>query len=373
MAPQTMSSVLQSWQPNPGDRSLRASLVAGAVSLILVALLTAGLAAASLFANVDHVTSIYLIPVLVGAIRGGVLPAVVAAMAGVGTAAFFFYPPIFDFRVQSTVHIIDLALFIFVAVVTGRLATNVRRARLREQADMLREALIGSVSHELRTPLASIIGSASVLAQSPPVAQDARLAPLATGLREEAERLDEHIQNLLDASRISSEGIRQRAEWIDPGDVVNAAVERKRRLLAGHKLAVVVGEDLPLIHVDATLVDKALGQLIENAVKYSPPAGPIEVRAEQAGRSIRITVRDEGAGLTAQEQERIWDRFYRGPRHSDKVPGSGLGLWIAQALVEACGGRVTASSPGIDRGATFSLELPIQPYSEPANGGAYDE
>lgn len=368
-----MLSVLQGWQPEPDDRSLRASIISIGLSLVLVALLTAVLAAATLLADVEHVTSIYLIPVLVAAIRGGVMPAVVAALAGVGSAAFFFYPPIFDFRVQSTVQIVDLVLFVFVAVVTGRLATNLRRARLREQADQLREALIGSVSHELRTPLASIIGFASVLAQSPQIAGDARLSPLAQGLREEAERLDEHIQNLLDASRISSEGIRQHPEWIDPGDIVNAAVERKRRLLSSHPLNIIVAGDLPLIHVDATLIDKALGQLIENAVKYSPPTAPIEVRAEQVGRSIKMTVKDEGEGLTAQERERIWERFYRSPRHSDKVPGSGLGLWIARALVVACGGQVEASSPGVERGATFSIELPIQPYIEPARTGEYDE
>jgi K+-sensing histidine kinase KdpD len=344
-----------------------------AIALVLVALLTAGLAAASMFAHVEHVSSIYLIPVLVAAIRGGVAPAVVAAVAGIGAAAFFFYPPLFDFRVQNTVQIVDLVLFVFVAVVTGRLATHVRQAKLREQADTLREALIGSVSHELRTPLASIVGSASVLAQSPQIAGDARLAPLAAGLREEAERLNEHIQNLLDATRISSEGIRPHPEWIDPGDIVNTAVERKRRLLADHPLTVGVADDLPLIQVDATLIEKALSQLIENAAKYSPPGAPIEVAARPAGRAVEFTVRDHGAGLTAQEQARIWDRFYRSPRHSDAVAGSGLGLWIARALVVACGGEVQAMSEGAGRGATFLLRMPVQHYPESAHMGADDE
>ncbi|MGH6740947.1 MAG: sensor histidine kinase, partial [Bradyrhizobium sp.] len=325
------------------------------------------------FAQVEHVTSIYLIPVLFAAIRGGVGPAVVAALASLASATFFFYPPLFQFHVESTVHIVDLVLFIIVAAVIGRLGANARRAKLREQADMLREALIGSVSHELRTPLASIIGSASVIAQAPQVANDSRLAPLAQGLREEADRLDEHIQNLLDATRISSDGVAPRPEWIDPGDVVNAAVDRKRRLLEGHPLQIDMADDLPLIHVDATLVDKALGQLIENAIKYSPPDGPIEITAKQVGRSIRIAVRDQGAGLTAIEHERIWERFYRSPRHSDKVAGSGLGLWIARALVVACGGRLESSSPGLDRGTTFELDLPVQPYLETTRAEMLDD
>jgi K+-sensing histidine kinase KdpD len=368
-----MLSALQQWWSKCVAHPLDESIVALGLSLALVALITVGLAVASMFASVEHVTSIYLIPVLVAAIRGGVAPAVGVALVGVGAAAFFLYPPLFDFRVASTVQIVDLLLFIFVAVVTGRLATSARQAKLREQADTLREALIGSVSHELRTPLASILGSASVLAQAPKIAEDARLSPLAQGLREEAERLNEHIQNLLDATRISSQGVQPRTEWIDPGDVVNAAVERKRRLLAAHPLKVTVADDLPLIDIDATLLDKALGQLIENAVKYSPPAAPIEIKATQAGRSIAITVRDEGAGLTAEERERIWERFYRSPRHSENVSGSGLGLWIARALVVGCGGRIEAHSAGAGRGTTFVLDLPIRQYPGSAPMGALDE
>lgn len=356
-----------------GGSSFHAPFATVGISLLLVGLLTAGLAALSFVADVEHVTSIYLIPVLVAATRGGVLPAVIAALAGIGAAAFFFYPPIFDFRVQSTVQIVDLVLFIFVAVVTGQLAANVRRAKMREEADALREALIGSVSHELRTPLASIIGSASVLAQTPLVAGDEQISRLVKGLREEADRLNEHIGNLLDATRISSEGIRPHPEWIDPGDVVNAAVERKRRLLDGHRVNVVIAEDLPLIRADATLIERALGQVIENAAKYSPPTSLVEIKAQQIDQSVTITVQDEGSGLTPDEQKRIWERFYRGERQRDVIAGSGLGLWIARALVNACDGQIDAFSAGLGRGTTISLRLPIEHYDRPAGMGGLDE
>src|SRR5262245_40951804 len=161
----------------PGATAHAAPAAIG-VSLLLVVVLTACLAAASWVVDVEHVTIIYLIPVLVAAIRGGVVPAVISALAGIAAAAFFFYPPSYDLRVHNPVHIIDLILFVFVAVVTGKLAADLRQARMRAQADALREALIGSVSHELRTPLSSIMGSASVLAQSPQVDKDARLSPL---------------------------------------------------------------------------------------------------------------------------------------------------------------------------------------------------
>jgi K+-sensing histidine kinase KdpD len=355
-----MLGVASGWQTKLRSESLTASLAITGFSLLLVALLTAALAALSRVVDLETITIIYLIPVLFAALRGGVVPAVIVAAAGIGAAAFFFYPPIYDFRVHNPIHLIDLVMFIIVAVVIGQLATSRRKARIREQADALREALIGSVSHELRTPLSSIIGSASVLAQAPEIANDARLSPLVHGLREEAERLNEHIQNLLDATNISNQGIRQHTEWVDPGDIVNAAIERKRKLLAGHRLSVTVAGDLPLVQLDPMLIEKALGQLIENAVKYSTPASPIEITAERDGRMVRIAVKDQGAGMSGEERERIWERFYRGPRHRDSIPGSGLGLWIARALVVACNGRIEAFSAGAGQGATLSLYLPVK-------------
>lgn len=351
---------LRGWRVGVLSGSVKAQLYATTTSLVLVAALTAGLAALQRVVAVETVTIIYLIPVLVGAIRGGVVPALVAAVAAVGASAFFFYEPIYDFRVHNPIHLIDLALFIIVAVVTGRLATNVRQAKMRAEAESLREALIGSVSHELRTPLASILGAASVLAQSRAIADEAKLSGLVGVVREEAERLDADIGNLLEATRISSEGLRPHPEWVDPGDIVNAAIERKRRLLAGHPLKVVVTTDLPLVHIDSVLVEKALGQLVENAAKYSAAGSPIDLVASLAGDMVRIDVRDQGIGLTMEEREKIWERFYRSARHAGRVPGSGLGLWIARALVTACEGRVEASSAGVGRGATLSIYLPVR-------------
>lgn len=342
------------------------------LSLVLIALLTAAIAVASLVTNINHVTIVYLIPVLVAAMRGGIVPAVVAALAGIGVAAFVFYPPLYDFRVSNPVQLIDLVLFIFVAVVTGHLAASLRRAKMREQADALREAVIGSVSHELRSPLSAILGSASVLVKAPEILRDARLGPLVSGLHEEAERLNDLIQDLLDASRISSDGIRPHAEWVDPGDIVNAAVGRRLRLLANHQLKLSVADDLPLIYVDSILIERALGHLIENAVKFSAAASPVEVSAERVDRMIRFAVRDEGVGLSADERDHIWVRLYRSPRHA-AIGGYGLGLWIARALVTACGGEVDAFSAGIGRGTTLSIGLPVPPRADYEQLRASDE
>src|SRR5882757_8889527 len=242
-------------------------------------------------------------------------------------------------------------------------------AKMRSETELLREALIGSVSHELRTPLASILGAATVLSKSPVIAKDERLNALAGVVRDEAERLNNDIQNLLDATRISREQIRPRQEWIEPQDIVNAALERRRRRLSGHHVSLDMDSNLPFIYVDPVLVEQAFGQLVDNAAKYSPPGSPITVAAKRNGHDVVLSVHDEGVGLTAQENARLGERFFRAARHAATTSGSGLGLWIAKAFVSANGGEIQAVSSGADQGSTVSILLPFgTPENQPEVG-----
>jgi two-component system, OmpR family, sensor histidine kinase KdpD len=237
-------------------------------------------------------------------------------------------------------------------------------AKMRSETELLREALIGSVSHELRTPLASILGAATVLSKSPVIAKDERLTSLAGVVRDESERLNNDIQNLLDATRISREQIRPRQEWIEPQDIVNSALERRRRRLAGHNVSLDMDSNLPLIYVDAVLVEQALVQVVDNAAKYSPPGSPIVIAAKRNGRDVVLSVKDQGVGLTPEESAQLGERFFRGARHAATTSGSGLGLWIAKAFVTANGGKIQAVSAGADHGAVVSIHLP---FATPAN------
>jgi two-component system sensor histidine kinase KdpD len=231
-------------------------------------------------------------------------------------------------------------------------------AKMRSETVLLREALIGSVSHELRTPLASILGAATVLTQSPAVANDERLASLAGVVRDEAERLNNDIQNLLDATRISREQISPHQEWIEPQDIVNSALERRRRRLSGHALKLDMDTNLPLIYVDPILVEQAFVQIVDNAAKYSPAGSPITISAKRNGHDVILSVADRGAGLTAEENTRLGERFFRGNRLAAATSGSGLGFWIAKAFVTANGGSIEAESSGVDRGSIVSMHLP---------------
>jgi two-component system sensor histidine kinase KdpD len=235
------------------------------------------------------------------------------------------------------------------------------QAKMRSETELLREALIGSVSHELRTPLASILGAATVLSQSPAVRSDERLTSLAGVVRDEAERLNNDIQNLLDATRISREQIKPRMEWIEPSDIVNSALERRRRRLMGHTVSLDVDSNLPFIYVDPVLIEQAFAQVVDNAAKYSPAGSTVTVAAKRNGHGLVLSVSDSGVGLTEDESAQLGDRFFRGARHAATTSGSGLGLWIAKAFVSANGGRLEAESAGVNLGTTIAIKLPVAP------------
>lgn len=238
------------------------------------------------------------------------------------------------------------------------ISKSIREAKLRTDAELLKDVLISSVSHELRTPLASILGSASVLATVPEIQRDDNLAALAQGMHEEAERLSGHLQKLLHAARIGPEGVRPKLGWTDPTDIVNAAIAHRSHQLRSHRVHVQLGPDLPLIYVDTLLIEQALGELLENAAKYSPVGSIIKVTAGPSKDYVVLSVSDDGAGLMPSEKSRLFDRSFRGDRHMKAIAGSGLGLWIASAFVFANGGTLNAVSQGEGSGTTFSIHFP---------------
>jgi two-component system sensor histidine kinase KdpD len=254
---------------------------------------------------------------------------------------------------------VGLTTFLFLKIESTK---NVAKALF--EADQLRNALIGSVSHELRTPLASILGGISILAEAPTIVKDQRLALLANGIRDEAMRLNNDIQNLLDAARISSQGLQSFRDWTDPGDIVIAAVERIGLRYPDHKFDFDLGKNLPLIHVDPVLVEQALGQIIANAAKYSPAASTVRIAASVEGRQLMVSVGDEGAGLTIDEKSRLAERFFRGQRHIGKIAGSGLGMWIANTFITSSGGKLEARSEGEGRGTIVQIVFPLPPHAD---------
>jgi two-component system sensor histidine kinase KdpD len=496
-------------------------------TLALVALVSAGVFVLGYLGILKHGSVIYIFPVMIAATRWGLACSLLAAIAGTLASAYYFYAPIYSFRISDPHEFVNLALYIFVAVVTSHLATQLKKqaeisrqreidmrdlyafsrrlavafdvsdihsaiedhlaavlqrtvvlfanardagtgrhagvmvpdpvshkvvevaggrgepagtitvnrdgeeiwlvravspkslefgviainlghatqddadglrvrvdavladatatlerlgvahaiseARMRSRSDQLREALIGSVSHELRTPLASIMGAATVLGAAPALAHETKLKQLVYDVRDEAERLNNDIQNLLDASRISSDSINPHIEWADPADIIHSAIERSRRRMGNHRLVLDLPPDLPLVNVDPVLIEQAMIQIFDNAVKYSRGGSSITVAAHTGDGRLTIRVSDEGTGITVDEKSGMWDRFSRGERHVATISGTGLGLWIANAFIAANGGTIEAASAGAGHGATLTIELPVEQATVSQMEGDADE
>jgi two-component system sensor histidine kinase KdpD len=238
------------------------------------------------------------------------------------------------------------------------LARTIAEARTRAAAEHFREALIGSVSHELRTPLSSILGASTVLSLAPEVTGNGRLKKLAALIHQESERLNVEIENILDASRISGDGLQARLEWAEPADFINAALQRCRRL-TGRAVEVVLPDELVLLRIDSVLMERVLGQILDNAAKYSPPETPIHVSGHVESEQFVIAVTDQGAGLDADDRTLLGQKFFRGNRHSQATSGLGLGYWIASAFVAANKGTIEAASEGVNKGMTVTVRLPL--------------
>jgi two-component system, OmpR family, sensor histidine kinase KdpD len=239
------------------------------------------------------------------------------------------------------------------------LARTISEARTRAETEHFRQALIGSVSHELRTPLSSILGASTVLSLAPEVTGNARLKKLAALIHQESERLNLEIENILDASRISGHGLHPKLDWAEPADFINAALQRCRNRLTGRAVEVKLPDELVLLRIDSVLMERALGQILDNAAKYSPQETPISVNGHLEATQFVISVTDQGAGLDADDRMLLGQKFFRGNRHSQVTPGLGLGFWIATAFVAANDGTIEAASEGVNEGMTVTVRLPL--------------
>ncbi len=198
-----------------------------------------------------------------------------------------------------------------------------------------------------------------MLSAAPEITANPRLELLAGVIHHESERLNAEIQNILDASRISSNGLQVKLEWSEPADFVNAALERCRHRLVKHKVDVDMPDELVLLHVDSVLMERALGQILDNAAKYSPGSSLITLNGRREADSFVLTVSDQGAGLDPNDRSLLGQKFFRGKRSAQSTSGLGLGFWIANAFVAANQGSVEASSEGADRGMVVKIRLPL--------------
>lgn len=310
---------------------------------------------------------IYLVGVMVSAYRTSSGASVVAALLAVAAFDFFVTAPRFTLDVDDAHLLVTFAVMAGAGLSIASLTARLRRKSEQQLADavaieteQMRNAMLASVSHDLRTPLATIMGTATALAEQgiDPASPHGRTL-LAT-LRDESERLEHQLGNLLQMTRIQGGAVRLSLEWHVPEELVGQALHRLRGRLGERPVELAIDALPELVRVDALAVELVLANLLENALKYSPDGSPIEIRStltaagEGDGGRWRLTVLDRGQGLPEGDPQRLFQRFTRG---AAERPGVGLGLAICAAMVRAHEGTISAADrPG--GGARFTVELP---------------
>ncbi|MFI4889514.1 MAG: ATP-binding protein [Steroidobacterales bacterium] len=245
---------------------------------------------------------------------------------------------------------------IALAVERSRLAEEAEVARVAAETESLRNTLLASISHDLRTPLAVITGASSAL-NDPDLRLDPEArAQLVHSIDDKAHEMSELISNVLDLMRFETGEVRLRRDWQTVDDLVGTALARLEGRFGDRVLDVELPAELPPVHVDAPLVTQVLVNLLENAVKHTPPATRIRITAAAEADSVSVCVEDDGPGLPDGDPEKLFAKFQRG-REESNAGGAGLGLAICRAIVNAHGGRISAMQrPG--GGALFTFTLP---------------
>lgn len=245
------------------------------------------------------------------------------------------------------------------AIENARLYREAGTAGALRETDRLKSELLSNVSHELRTPLASVKGYSSLLLSAWQKIPDEEKRDFVHEIDQASDRLRELIENLLDLSRLESGGLSIRKEPIDLAHVVNIALTDIQRKARRHHFTQELAQPLPLVEADPRRIRQVLDNLLDNAVKYSREGTEIALRCEIKGQELATSVRDQGIGISAEDLEKIFDRFYRVDLGSVwKAGGAGLGLSICRRIVEAHGGSIWAeSTPG--QGSTLTFTLPL--------------
>jgi len=344
-----------------------------AAAVIAVAAMTGLIAVVPGADHTANVSLLYLLVVMGAAHWFGRGPAVLAALLAVLSFNWFFVEPRHTFSVNNPSEWLALAVFLVTATVISQLSALIRQRAAAEaqsqalaEADRLKTALLSMVSHDFRSPLTSIKTGVTALLQEGPAWDDAAQKELLAGINEETDRLNRMVGNILALSRLEAGAWRPQCEMVSLAEVVGAVLdafgaEENRRINVNLETAPAE------VWLDMVQIIQVLHNLLENALKYSPPGSPVYLHATQQGDQLIVEVMDAGAGLAPDEEKHIFERFYRAPQWQESsLPGTGIGLAVCSGLVEAHGGELTASNRA-EGGAVFRISLPLRPL-ERGNG-----
>lgn len=343
--------------------SRRRQQLGAAVACAGLSGLTLGLAPLRDGLAVESALLLYLLVVVATAATGGVWPALATAALAVGLVNFFFTPPYHTLTIAEPEHVLALVVFLVVAAVVALYVTVAERnatesaavragAAALEAGNALRTALLNAVSHDLRTPLASIKASVSSLRTDDVAWTEQQVAEFLAAIEDDTDRLNRLVGNLLDMSRLQTGGLEPARQAVGLEEIVANAIDS---LGTTGVVIVDVPEDLPLAHVDPGLLERAVANVVANALQWSPPQRAVEILGRMTVPDLELRIVDHGPGIPAEARARIFQPFQRlGDRSSGSV---GLGLAIASGFVALMDGELhVEDTPG--GGATFRLLIP---------------
>ena len=336
--------------------ALLSTAVCSAIALVLVP-----------YFDVLNLVMVYLLGIVLVSSRYGSGPSIMASVLAVLAFDFFLVPPHFTLAVSDLQYLVTFGVMLFVAVTISSLTVrNREQAQAAHERDMqieaerLRSTLLSSVSHDLRTPLAAITGASSSLLEGGDSIDVESRRELAQTIYDEAERLHRLIRNLLDMTRIQSGAIKIKKEMNSLEEVIGATLARLDQRLAGRVVSTHLPPDL-MVAYDSILLEQVFMNLLENAIKYTPPTSPIDIVAQALDDHVLVQVMDRGPGIPPGELEHVFEKFYRA--QSSGNSGVGLGLTVCRGMLQVHGGRIWAENrPG--GGAVFCFTLPIDSTQE---------
>jgi len=320
--------------------------------------------------DIVNIAMVYLLAVVVISLLFSRGPAIASAAFGVAAFDFVFVPPRGTFNVEDMQYLLTFAIMLAVALVISWLMDNRRRqaeARsaltLEAETERIRSTLLASISHDLRTPLAVMTGASSSLAESGERLPAAERIALAHSIYGQARDMSEQVAKVLQMTRLETGAIPLERDWVAVSEIAGAVLARLGGRLGGHRLVVDIPDDIPLIRADASLIEQAVANLLENASRHTPPSTVVQLRAQVRDGEVLVSVEDFGPGIDDRDIERVFEKFQRGAGIGSGG-GFGLGLAICRSIVRLHGGRVWAEKvPG--GGSAFRFTLPVGDAPQP--------
>lgn len=249
-----------------------------------------------------------------------------------------------------------LSTLIAIAIERTNAVENVGKAEAAREHEKLHSAILDSIAHEFRTPLTAI--KASVTSMLAGGLDASHQTELLTVINEESDRMDHLVEEATQMARLESHQVELNRKLHGIQEPIQGGLDMAKKFIGAHPVKVACDESLPAAEFDLDLITNVMLQLLENAAKYSPPDSPIRISAENSGDKVVVSVADHGPGIDELEQALIFDKFYRGKDNRYSVQGTGMGLAIARAVIEAHGGNISVTSQ-LGHGSVFSFTLPI--------------